>query len=169
MTQPPYPDAPVPYPLAPLHAAAVRRDELCFPAQMLIWSWRVLHHAYPVFGCASTRVARAHDIARAPAAFPAIHALVCLSADQPAGPCLVVPGHLGISGSESRLLSAIRHLQRGNDSLGRQALRLLMSDHRLELAMHYARIYANETAAAGLLLSSPGPTARAMNARSAAV
>ena len=52
----------------------------------------------------------------------------------------------------------MRHLQRGNERLGQQALVQVIADWRLSLALHYARIYAAEMAVAGQWYFGTGGT-----------
>lgn len=131
------------------------RDQLPFPCQLTIWSWRLMGQACPDIGLVAARVSRAYTIIGAPAAFPAIYALVSLgtnTTDSVAMPAC--PSSPLVAPTERFLLSAIRHLQRGSETLGRQALNRLVDDSHRELFLHYVRLYACELAVVGHALAT---------------
>lgn len=154
-----------PIPASPRPSWGGRRDHLPFPGQLLIWSWRILGRAYPDFGNFAERVTRAYEVVGAPAAFPALYALVVMASSHSrpgssGGGSMPCPNVLALTKTESRLLACMRHLQRGNDRLGQQALAQVIADWRLPLALHYARVYAAEMAVSGQWYFGVGETFR---------
>jgi hypothetical protein len=147
--------------VVPGFGQAPARDGLPFAAQFLLWSWRVLRRAYPWDEMQGERVRRAYDVTRSPRAFPALYALVCLEARSPVVGCRPhCVGCQSVSLGEQRLLNAVRHLQVGNDALGRKAVERAFPGVHPELGLVYVGRYALEMAAAGQWMTKPGGSIR---------
>jgi hypothetical protein len=142
----------------PLRVLAQRRNELPFPAQLLIWALRCLLGDRTADAAMRERVAWTCACAGLPGALPPLVGLAACLARGPRATRFARPGpDLAVSTAEFDVMLAVRNALPGALSISPRPLQSLVRSADLAAAQSYVCAIACELAAAGLVLECRCP------------